>query len=165
MKNCPFCNTQLEDDASFCHACGNAQNAQPQPEQPYQQPGYAQPPVSYPAVDPHDHSAEFSAEDVAANKLYAILLYLLGPVGIIIALLADKESAYLRFHIRQVLKLLIVEILAGLATLALSWTIIAAAAGGVFIFILGIVEIICLVRTCQGKSVDVPIIGDWKFLN
>ena len=161
MKNCPYCNTPLEDNASFCPSCGNQQpplNAQ-QPQQPYQQP------VPYPTVDPHDHTADFSPEDIAENKLFAMIVYLLGPIGVIIALLANKESPFLRFHLRQSLKLLIAETITVLATVVLSWTLIAAAAGGIFIFILAIVEIICFVQAAKGQAKDAAIIREWKFLN
>lgn len=54
----------------------------------------------YAPVDPYDHTAEFSQKDISDNKVIAMLVYLMGAVGIIIALLASSESPYVSFHVR-----------------------------------------------------------------
>ena len=48
--NCPYCGTQIPDNATYCGYCGNAmQAAQPQYQQPqYQQPQYQQPQYQQP---------------------------------------------------------------------------------------------------------------------
>ena len=157
MKICPYCNSQLEDNVTVCPTCGNPQPAQ----QPYQQP-----PVGYapPVVDPTDHTAEFSPEDIAENKLYAIAVYFLGAIGIIIALLANKESAFLKYHIKQCLRLTIAITIVSLATFILSFTIIGGIAGCIFLMILAIVYIIAIVNVCKGRAKDAPIISSWEFL-
>lgn len=52
-----------------------------------------------------NYNAGYSREDISENKVVAMAAYLLGPIGIIIALLAAKDSAYTAFHVRQALKL------------------------------------------------------------
>ena len=153
-----------------------------QPQQAYQQPAYqsqvqpdfqaqgyqAVPPYAaapMPVPNPTDHTAEFDPADVAENKLYALLAYLTSVIGIIVALLADKESPYLKFHIRQVLKLTIVETLLALIIAILSWTVIVPIVGGIAMVVVLVVEIICIVRVCGNKSVEPPIISSLKFLN
>jgi uncharacterized membrane protein len=62
-------------------------------------------------TDIYDHTSEFSPEDIANNKLYAILMYCVSLMGIIIGLLAAGDSPYVRFHVKQSLKLFICEVL------------------------------------------------------
>ena len=165
MKNCPRCNTNLDDSAMFCTTCGlQFTNAQEQPAQNT----YAQQnaPMPVAVVNPYDHTAEFSAEDVAENKLYAMLIYLTSIIGIIIALLVqkNKDSAYLSFHIKQNLKIGIVQTLLSIATAILYWTCIAGVVGGVCLIITLVVQFICFFKTSANKSIEVPIIRSFGFL-
>ena len=169
MKVCPTCGAQLEDTAQFCPNCGyNFGQAAPQgaPVQQfqqdpnYQQPQYQQPqaPVGY---DPFDHTSEFDYQDVSENKLFAILMYFTAVIGIIIALLVNKDSAYLKFHIRQIIKLMIAEFL---CVVLMIIPILGWIAAGICSLIITIIWIICLVKTCKGKSVEPAIVRNWNFL-
>ena len=129
--------------------------------------GYGNPQQNYtqqPYMDPKDHTTEFDPKDVAEHKVFAMLAYLLGAVGIIIALLADKESSYLKFHVRQSAKILVLEFLVGLITAVLCWTVIVPIAGVVCIIILLVVRIICFVNVCGGKSKEPAIVSSFQFL-
>ena len=131
------------------------------PQQPvYQQPVY--PPQ--PAYDPADHTAEFDPEDVSQNKVIAMAAYILGTVGIIIALLAAPQSKYAAFHSRQALKLDIVSTLLLIVSAVLAFTFIVPIAGAVCIAILFVVRIICFFQVCSGKAKDAAIIGKLPFL-
>ena len=48
---------------------------------------------------------------ISENKVLAMLCYLMGVIGIILALLGSHESRYAGFHVRQVLKFVVVEAL------------------------------------------------------
>ena len=106
MKTCPNCNVQLDDAATFCANCGAriSESAQAQPQ-------YTQNTAVPPQGDPYDHTAEFDPQDISDNKVFAMLGYLLGTVGIIIALLASRKSPFTMFHVRQALKFTVVNIL------------------------------------------------------
>ena len=144
-------------------AAGTRAAAQPPvyPQQPvYQQPVYPQ----QPAYDPADHTAEFDPEDVSQNKVIAMAAYILGTVGIIIALLAAPQSKYAAFHSRQALKLDIVSTLLLIVSAVLAFTFIVPIAGAVCIAILFVVRIICFFQVCSGKAKDAAIIGKLPFL-
>ena len=121
-------------------------------------------PYGQPYVDPKDHTAEFDAKDVTENKVVAMLPYLLGAVGIIIAALTAKDSAYVKFHIRQTLKITVLNALLALITAALCWTVIVPIAAAVCIIILLVVRIICFVNVCSGKAKEPAIVSSFGFL-
>ena len=189
MKTCPNCNASYDDSMMFCLQCGAqlveapeaaqpAQEAQAVPEtqptpeaqpvynaqQPYQQ-AYAAPQYQpVPAADPADHTAEFDAEDIAENKLYAMLVYLMGGIGIIIALLAAKNSGFVKFHVRQAVKFFVVNTILIFFTAALCWTFIVPAVTSVCMCIVAVLEIIAFVQACKGLAKEPAIIKGIKFL-
>lgn len=153
MKNCPVCNAQLNDEVAFCTQCGTPLRDGQGPE--------AQ---AAPYVDPYDHTKEFSAQDISDNKVFAMLMYLTGWIGIIIALLASKESRYVAFHLRQALKIEVVGILLVLISAVLFWTFIIPIAGGVCMIILLVLRIISFFQICSGKAKEPAIIRSLGFL-
>ena len=100
------------------------------------------------------------AEDIAANKLYAMLVYLLFPVGIIIALLTDKNSKFLQFHIKLSIKYFVVQFILAL----LSCTVILSIPAAICMCVVGVLEIITFVQVCKGQAKDPAIIKSIKFL-
>ena len=159
MKNCPNCNAQLDDNAAFCSSCGAQFGA------PGQAQGFVNPQPAYaPAYDPYDHTAEYDPKDISENKVFAMLVYLLDTIGIIIALLASNTSPYARFHVRQALKFTVIEILSIIAMLVLCWTIIVPIVGGIFMVVLWVIKIICVFQIAAGKAKEPSIIRSVKFL-
>lgn len=195
MKVCPNCKNNIDDASVFCAVCGanvTALQPEPQPTVEYAQPippqGAPEPSAAYaqqtppqgqpvppqgvpyyngaqPQADQFDHTSEFDEKDIADNKLIAMLIYLLGIIGIVVAFLVKKESPYLNFHIRQGIKFVIIETLASLATALLCWTCIAPVVGGVFLTALAVVQIIAFFDVCNGKAKEAPIVRSFKFLD
>ena len=180
MKVCPNCNASYEGDMKFCLQCGTpladapvneapvneAPAQEPQFQQPVQEPQFQQPAYAQPApvaADPFDHTAEFDAADISDNKVFAMLPYLFGFVGIIVAMLAAKESAYTKFHIRQALKITISSYLVLFITLVFCWTFIIPIAGGVCSCILFVLVIIAFIQVCKGQAKEPAIIKNFKF--
>lgn len=149
MKTCPKCGAQMEDNALFCASCGANFN------NPY---------AAAPVIPEWDHTAEFDAQDVAENKLYAMVCYLFGAMGMIVALLANKNSSYVVFHVKQELKIMILQILVLMAAGILVWTFIVPAAGAICLGILIVVRIICFVSVCKGEAKEPAIVRSFSFL-
>lgn len=172
MAFCKNCGTQLPDEGVFCAVCGTPvekQQAAPVQGQPvppqYPVPQYQQPIPQYqpmPVIDPADHTADYDAADIAENKVIAMAIYLFGPIGIILGLLAAHDSKYVGFHVRQALKLNIAMTLTLVLCIIpfLGWF-----AAGIIDIILAVVTIICFVDVCKGKVKDAPFISKIKFLN
>ena len=160
MKICPKCGGQIGDENRFCTLCGVELTEEAQPAAPF--PAYYQP--AAPTADPFDHTEEFDDSDIHANKLYALLMYLTGLVGIAIALLGAKESAYVQFHLKQNLKFCIAELLLGFIAAFLFFTFIVPIAAGVCLTILEIIRIIAFFQTCGNKSKEPAIIRSLGFL-
>ena len=164
MKICPKCQKQNDDSAAFCTACGCPLDAQGAAQQnpnagfnPQYQ-GYA------PAYDPYDHTAEFDPRDISENKVIAMAVYLMGWIGIIIALLGSHSSPYAAFHVRQALKITVVETLVGICALVLFWTIIVPVAAVIAMLVLLVVNIICFFQVCAGKAKEPAILRNLSFL-
>lgn len=162
MKTCPICQTQVDDDTVFCTNCG-AKFAGAEPAAAAPGAAYA-PQSTYPVFDPYDHTAEFDSKDVSENKIFSMLGYLFGLIGIIIALLGSNSSPYAAFHIRQALKFTIVDILMLICTLLLCWTLIVPVAFVVMSIVLSVIKIICFFQICSGKAIEPAIIRSLKFL-
>ncbi|MGN0579088.1 MAG: zinc-ribbon domain-containing protein [Ruminiclostridium sp.] len=149
MAFCTKCGTQMPDNSFACPNCGAPTGA-------------AAAPVMQPvAVDPYDHTAEFTAKDISDNKVVAMLCYLLGTIGLIIACLLSTDSPYVKFHVKSCLKITVVE--------ALLWfTLIVPFLGwlffGVCSLICSVIRIICFFQICSGKAKEPAIIRGLPFL-
>ena len=150
MKSCPKCGAQMEDQAVFCANCGANYN------NPYG--------AAAPVVPEWDHTAEFDPKDISDNKVFAMLCYLMGIFGIIIALLASNSSKYAMFHVRQALKFEVANILMFICTIILLWTIIVPIAYGIMSTVLWVIKIIAFFQICSGKAKEPAIIRSLKFL-
>jgi len=191
MKTCPNCQQQMDDNLAFCMNCGTQLPAgqpvpapQPVPTPPPVAPvappptaqfnnqvppqngpyGNVQPGQPAPVFDPYDHTAEFAAKDISDNKVISMLVYLMGAIGIVIALLAANTSPYAAFHVRQALKFTVVNILLSIVTVVLCWTFIVPIAAGIAALVLLVIKIICFFQICKGKAVEPYIIRSLTFL-
>ena len=153
------------------------QQAQQNPngQQQYNQQQYTQQPYGQPYIpqvpyrDPYDHTSEFDSAEISNNKIFAMLPYLLGWIGVIVALLAcgkkdNSKMGYIDFHVRQALKITVVSTLVGIITLLLCWTIIFAIAGGICMLILFVIRIIGFFSVCSGNAKELPIVRSLGFL-
>lgn len=150
MKYCPQCGTQLDDAAVTCTNCGAAFVTNQVPV------------VS--AVPDYDHTAEFTEKDISDNKVIAMVVYLFGLMGVVIAALCSKDSAYANFHVRQALKITVTSALIGICAGVLFWTFIIPILAGLAMLVVAVVKIICFVNVCMGKAYEPAIIRNLTFL-
>ena len=112
----------------------------------------------------YDHTDSYNAEDISENRLYCIAVYVFGIIGVIVASLLAKDSPYARFHIRQMLKISIVETIVIFVMSVLCWTVIVPIASMVCLLALFIIRIACILDVTKNKAVDALIIKDIGFL-
>ena len=148
MKICQNCNTTHPDNINACPQC-NAPliTVTPQPQI---------------VTNGADHTAEFDRADVSANKVLAMIPYLMGWVGILITLLAAGTSAYAGFHVRQALKIQVCTTLVsiiGAIIPVLGWIAI-----GVVGIVALVINIICFFSVCKGEAKEPPIVSGFAFL-
>lgn len=112
-----------------------------------------------------DKSALFSGTEVKEYRLTAVLIYLLGIVGIILALITDKNSPYLKFHINESLKITVITASLTAISALLSFTFIIPALAGAGIIACSVVRLISAYKTLNGKSENAVIIRNLTILN
>ena len=148
MKVCQNCHTSHPDTENNCPQCSAPLiYVNPQPQV-----------LTHPA----DHTAEFTPADISANKVLAMVPYLMGWLGILITLLAAGTSAYAGFHVRQALKIQVCTTLVaiiGAIIPVLGWIAI-----GICGLIALIINIICFFSVCKGEAKEPPIVANLAFL-
>lgn len=149
MKVCPQCRISYNDSETVCGKCGGALmtiEMQPAPAAP---------------ADVTEHTAEFDPADISQNKVVAMVPYLLGWIGIIIALLASGTSPYASFHVRQALKIQICSVLAGFLAIIpiLGWI-----AMGICAILAVVINLIGFFDVCRGMAREPLIISKFGFL-
>lgn len=133
-------------------------------------PNYTQPKKEVP-----DYTSKFDEKDRTENKIYAMLPYLLGVFGIIIALLAAKTSEYVKFHVRQSIKLTVCSALLGILTIPFAVLSLIPLIGVLFriiVVLIGIVQVVILIldivafaQVCNGKAKEPAIIGGFNMFS
>ncbi len=131
----------------------NQNQGQFQNQNPYQQ--------QYMHYDPSDHTSEFDPRDIADNKLFAVIPYFLGIiVGIIVGIYV-KESPYVKFHVKNAIRIQVAALLSLLLGII---PIIGWVAAVIACLILSVIKIIAIVWAFQGKAKDLPVISSIGFL-
>ena len=182
MKMCPNCRNQINDEAVFCPICGTAIGVEPQfqpqetPRPIYEYSTESQPAPAFtppvPYVDPYDHTKEFDIRDISENKVAVMLMYLLGPLGILIALLAAGNSMYVAFHVKQAMKLTVAEILGALALVVAAYILWSIRLRVFMLFVVAIavigliaLHLLCFFLVSKGKAKEVYLVRSLKFLS
>ncbi len=152
MTFCTNCGNEIPDGANVCSACGAPVGSAA---------GFSR---AAPYTDSTDHTAEFDPQDISDNKVIAMLIYLLPVAGVLIALLSQGQSEYVAFHLRQGLKLMVVNSLIGIITAVLFWTILIPILAGICLCITTVLRFIAFFQICRGRAKELPIISSLGFL-
>lgn len=161
---CTKCGAEHTESVNFCPSCGAAAapgeplyNSQagpePQPQQSAQfQQGY-QSQQSYYAPPPQPPAGKKYSEPVAVFCYLSIL--------ILIPLVLEPDSKFVRYHANQGLILLLASLLCSAVAIIpyLGW--IAAAAGAIFCFVCFIIG---LVNSLGGEMKPLPLIGKYELV-
>ena len=127
----------------------------PQQEQPqYQQPQYQQqPPVYAPPPVVMD-------KDTQENRVLALFCYL--SMAVILPLVAQPNSAFIRYHANQGIVLILFTLCASVVSIIpiLGWIV----TGVCYIFAF-ICTIIGIVHACKGQKKPLPLIGKYTILH
>ena len=139
---CSKCGTQVPENDRFCPNCGEAVAA-----------------AAIPAAE--DHTAMFDSEDVKRTNILAALCYV-SFVLIVIALLLEPNSKFLRYHINQSILISIFGIAIGIVAIIplLGW--IASAVGAVMAVDFTVMGVI---RAFKGTAKDLPLIGKYTVVH
>ena len=148
MAFCKNCGQELPTDAQNCPNCGTAVesgNFQAAASDALQK-----------ATKTEDFTNQFDPQDIANNKVWAVLAYLGWLVLLPLLISPAKDSPYVRFHTNQGLILLIASML----SVVLSFICIGVITG-IICFVLMIIGII---NACNGHAKNLPIIGKFRLL-
>ena len=149
MAFCSKCGSELPAGSATCPSCGAIIGGE----------------ATVPAVDIYDHTADYDAKDISENKVYALCAYAFDVLGIIICLLAAKDSPYAQFHAREATKITVATVIVAVLTSVLCWTCIVPVAGIVVLCILCVVKVIAFVQVCQGKAKEPWLVRSLTFLH
>lgn len=112
-----------------------------------------------------DFTGQFDQNDIASNKVMAVLAYI--GILFLIPLFAAKKSRFARFHTNQGLVLFIFEIIWGVVFGIVDAILNRVPVVGGIIWVIGLVVnilflalmIIGIVNAAQGKAKQLPLIG------
>ena len=166
MTYCGKCGTPIEENVKFCSSCGTPVDAPAQETPPEN--NFSQKVQNF--NNTADTTADFDANDIATNKVMAILAYL--GILVLIPIFAAKDSKFAKYHANQGLVLCIASIAYGIAYGILSSIILAISWRLYFITsILSLVSIVfavlCIlgiINAANGKAKELPLIGKFKIL-
>lgn len=159
MAFCSNCGAPLKDDEKFCSACGTPVEAATK-EQPKADDSIdISEKVSAVLNSGEDRTAQFAADDINANKVFAVLAYFSWLV--LIPIFAAPNSKFARFHANQGLIIAIAELCLWVIGLipVLGW--IVKWLGGIILVIFSILGIIA---AAKGEAKTLPLIGKFVIL-
>ena len=160
MAFCKNCGAQLADGAAFCPNCGTkVEISFVEAEQAAEEKKFDLNNMVDQITDTPDSTAEFTQDDIDANRIYAVLAYI--GILFLVPLLAAKESKFAQFHANQGIVLFLAGIICGAVNVIPILGQIVSIISGIIIAVLAIIGII---NAATGKAKELPIIGKFKFI-
>lgn len=177
MKTCKNCGAQVPDEKKYCGACGyrfNEENAYSNSQSQYGGGQDFSRMAGNLFTDGADRTSEFDPQDIAANKIYAII----ACFGILffVPLVAAPQSRYGRFFANQSLLLLIAAAVISVASGIIStifnvlgivfflFSILGALISAVLMIIPFVLFIILLINAASSRAKELPVIGKYTLI-
>lgn len=164
MPFCSKCGKEIINDQKFCPGCGaptDGGSANTQNSGAGTTIDLSDRIANF--TNTEDTTAEFDANDIQENKVFAILAYIW--ILFLIPLLAAPNSKFARYHANQGLVFFIASVAVGIVSLIFIWIpiigIIVRALLGLCLLALLVIGI---VNAAQGKAKALPLIGNIKLL-
>lgn len=140
---CPKCGTQIPENDHYCPTCGEpAANANPVP-------------------DEREHTEMFESADIERTKLLSALCYV-SFFFIILSLLVEPNSRFLRYHINQSLVICVASFAAALVMIVpiIGWIAGTVASVAILVF-----TVMGIVNALKGRAKDLPLIGKYTVVH
>ena len=140
---CQNCGTHIPDEDRFCPTCGS-------------------PAINNCEVpDENDRTAMFDPNDIERTNILSALCYV-SVLFVIIGLLVEPDSRFIRYHINQSIVLYAFALICGIAAIVpvIGW--IAATVGAIMALVFTVMGVI---RAFNGKAVDLPLIGKYTVVH
>jgi Chloroplast import component protein (Tic20). len=153
MALCEKCGAEVADDIKVCAACEAKTESAADKVAGFN--------------NTADTTADFAADDIANNKLFAVLAYF--GILFLVPLFAAPNSKFAKFHANQGLILCIFSVAWAIVISILSFMFILILPLLAFVFYLfyivpGVLVILGIINAATGKAKELPIIGKFKIL-
>ncbi len=197
MAYCGKCGNQIEDGVKFCPTCGEEQlvlqtivtdnehetprqqdrHAEPSPEEKLQQATATIDAMAQKFGNTADNTAEFTKEDIEANKVMALLSYF--GFLVLVPIFAAKQSPFARYHANQGVVLFLALIGYGVADAVVSgilkavlaralglWSVYALCNSVLSLLYIAftVLAVIGIINALNGRAKELPIIGKFRIL-
>lgn len=144
MPFCSKCGAELKEGEKFCSSCGT--------------------PVDEAQRSTVVTVSDTDANDVANNKIMAVLAYLSWLV--LVPIFAAKDSKFARFHVNQGLNLAVVELALWILSAILGVIPVINVIFGIVSWIANIIlfvfSIMGIVNAAKGEEKELPIVGKYR---
>lgn len=139
---CQKCGSTIPEGDRFCPTCGE--------------------PIPYAGmISENDHSALFTEEDKEKNNYLAALCYI-SIFFIAVALLAEPNSKFIRYHANQSINLIVLALVVTLVAMIpiLGWIVTGIAGIALVVFV-----IMGIVNAVKKRAKDLPFCGKYTFIH
>lgn len=143
MKKCEKCGINVENEVKFCPVCGTAFES-----------------------DHESSDTSMDYDDIRNDKVMAVLAYL--GFLVLIPMFTAKGSRFVRYHVKQGLRLLVTELIFYVGYCILSFTILSISwhlysivkVIGIVRYLFPALTIIGIINVASGREKELPVIGN-----